>query len=221
MENLAKIKEDIVESVEQLDEEKATELAAKALELGMEPLELLEVINEGMMKVGKLYENKDYYIADLIVAGLIFKGILEIDKMKEHFQGSNQRRVGRVVLGTVKGDIHDIGKDILKGMLEVNGFEVIDLGVDVSKELFVQKVIENRPDILALSGVLTYTVDSMKEVVDSITEAGLRDQVKIIIGANHITGETCQYVGADGFSNDAADGIKICLEWMKGKKNRE
>ncbi|MBB6217347.1 methanogenic corrinoid protein MtbC1 [Anaerosolibacter carboniphilus] len=217
MDNLMKLKESIIEYVEQLDEERVTELAAKALDAGIEPLDLLEIINEGMGRVGQLYERKDYYIADLIVAGLIFKEVLELDKMKEHFQSTDRKRIGKVVLGTVKGDIHDIGKEIFKGMLEVNGFEVIDLGVDVSKELFVKKVIDHKPDIVGLSGVLTYTVDSMKEVVDAFTEMGIKNGVKIIIGANHITKDICNYIGADSFANDASEGVKICQNWMKHK----
>ena len=220
MDNLLKLKESIIEYVEQLDQEKTLELAAEALDAGMKPLDLLQIINEGMNRVGKLYENKDYYIADLIMAGLIFKEVLELDKLKEHFLSTHRRIVGKVVLGTVQGDIHDIGKEIFKGMLEVNGFDVIDLGVDVPKELFVKKIIDHKPDIVGLSGVLTNTVDSMKDVVDDLVKVGIRDQVRVIIGANHITKDACSYIGADGFSNDASEGIKICLEWMKGKKDR-
>ncbi|AOY74764.1 cobalamin B12-binding domain-containing protein [Clostridium formicaceticum] len=214
MNNLEELKEQIIKNVEQLNEEVVIELAKKALEVGIEPLSLLEIINEGMNKVGILYEKKDYYIADLIMAGIIFKEVLALDKMTMHFQNEYSKKVGKVVLGTVQGDIHDIGKDIFKGMLETNGFKVIDLGVDVSKESFTKVIIENTPDIVALSGVLTYTIEPMKEIVDNLVEAGIRDQVKVIIGANHITKDTCKYIGADGFANDASAGTKICLEWM-------
>ncbi|AKL96686.1 trimethylamine corrinoid protein MttC [Clostridium aceticum] len=214
MDKLEELKELIIKNVEQLNEDVVIELAQKALDAGIEPLSLLEIINEGMNKVGLLYAKKDYYIADLIMAGIIFKEVLTLDKMTMHFHSEYNSKVGKVVLGTVQGDIHDIGKDIFKGMLETNGFKVIDLGVDVSKEVFTQKVIENKPDIVGLSGVLTYTIEPMKEIVDALVEAGIRDQVKVIIGANHINIDTCKYIGADGFANDASAGTKICLEWM-------
>ncbi|WP_236035351.1 cobalamin B12-binding domain-containing protein, partial [Clostridium sp. HV4-5-A1G] len=129
MHNLSELKKLIIKYVEQLDEEKVINLADEALDKGMDPITLLETVNIGMEKVGKLYENKDYYIADLILSGLIFRNILELDKMKKYFLQNKDKGLGKVVLGTVKGDIHDIGKDIFKGMLEANGFEVIDLGV--------------------------------------------------------------------------------------------
>lgn len=204
----------LIEFVEQLDEENVVKLADELLNEGMDPLYLLELIKEGMNGVGKLYERKNYYIADLIMAGLIFKQVLELDKMTAHFHSKQNNKIGRVVLGTVKGDIHDIGKDILRGMLEANGFEVIDVGVDVPKELFVKKYEEYKPDILGLSGVLTYTVETMKEVVDAFVAAGIRDKVRIIVGGNHLTEEICRFIGADDFANDASIGVRTCKEWM-------
>lgn len=204
----------LVKYVEELDEEKVVNLADELLNDGIDPLYLLDLVNDGMNRVGKLYESKEYYIADLIMAGLIFKQVLDLDKMTVHFHRKQNKKKGKVVLGTVKGDIHDIGKDIVRGMLEANDFEVIDLGVDVPKELFVKKVEEHKPDILALSGVLTYTVDTMKEIVDAFVEAGIRDKVKFIVGGNHISAEACKYIGADNYANDASVGVKICKRWM-------
>jgi len=220
MNNSNEFREILAKHVEELNEDKVLELAALALDKGMEPQPLLEIINEGMNRVGKLYEEKNYYIADLIMAGIIFRDVLELDKMAEHFKSDYNRKIGRVILGTVQGDIHDIGKDIFKGMLEANAFEVIDLGVDVSKEIFLHRVMEDKPDILGLSGVLTYTIESMKEVVDTLREAGLRDKVKIIVGASHITPESCKYIGADDFANDASVGNRICIQWIENI-NRE
>lgn len=214
MEEFSENKKLLVQYVEQLDEENVLKLANKLLDGGIEPLNLLELINEGMNGVGKLYESKHYYIADLIMAGLIFKQVLELDKVNAHFHGQYNKKIGKVVLGTVKGDIHDIGKDIFRGMLEANGFEVIDLGVDVPKELFVKKIEEYKPDIVGLSGVLTNTVEEMKEVIDAFDSAGMREKVKFIIGGNHLTEDTCKYIGADNFANDASAGIKVCRKWM-------
>lgn len=215
MDKLNELKELIIKHVEELEEDKVLEKSSEALNAGLDPLSLMEIINEGMNRVGKLYEKKDYYIADLIMAGIIFKEVLELDKMKAYFQGSPNAKKGKIILGTVEGDIHDIGKNIFKSMLEAKGFKVIDLGVDVPKEAFVEVAMENKPCIIGLSGALTNTIDSMKEVVDAITKAGLREEIKIIIGANHITTDICKYIGADGFANDASIGTKICLEWMK------
>lgn len=220
MEKIEELKKLIIRYVEQLDEEKVIELALQALDAGIEPLTLMEVINDGMNRVGKLYEKKDYYIADLIMAGIIFREVLELDKMKNHFYVDSSKKIGKVLLGTVQGDIHDIGKDILKSMLQAKGFEVIDLGVDVPKEEFIRAALENEPDIIGLSGALTYTIESMKDVVTAIDKAGIRSQVKIIIGANHITMDICKYIGADDFANDASVGTKVCLEWMKAKNKQ-
>lgn len=214
MEGKDKKEQLLIKYVEQLDEEKVLELAGQLLNDGLDPLYLLDLVNEGMNRVGRLYESKEYYIADLIMAGLIFKQVLELDQMTAHFHARHSNKKGKVVLGTVKGDIHDIGKDIFRGMLEANGFEVIDLGVDVSKELFVKKIDEYKPDILGLSGVLTNTVETMKEVVSAFEEARLNDKFKIIVGGNHITEEVAIYIGADSFANDASVGVKICQEWV-------
>ena len=215
MKDFSEMKELLVRNVEQLDEENSLRLAKKALVEGIDPIYLLDLMNEGMKRVGKLYDCKDYYIADLIMSGLIFREVLELEEMTDFFHGTYDKKTGKVVIGTVKGDIHDIGKDIFKYMLEAYGFEVIDLGVDVSRELFVKSVEKHNPDIVALSGVLTSTVDEMKEVVNSLQNANLRDNVKIIIGANHLTHDAFRFIGADSFATDASVGAKWCWEWMK------
>ena len=214
MGNFGLLREEIVKAVEELNEEAVIRLSEEALENGMEPVILLEAVNEGMHKVGSLYENKTYFIADLIMAGIIFKEVLELQQMTQHFDSHSKRKIGCVIVGTVRGDLHDIGKDIFRGMMETNCFEVIDLGVDVPPEVFVKKVIELKPDILGLGGVLTYTTEAMKDVVDALIEAGVRDQVKVIIGGNHLTEESCVYIGADAYANDATLGVKLCVKWI-------
>lgn len=215
MRDLSEMKELLVRYVEQLDEENSIKLAKEALNEGIDPIYLLDLMNEGMKRVGKLYDCKDYYIADLIMSGLIFRQVLELEEMTDFFHGTYDKKTGKIVIGTVKGDIHDIGKDIFKYMLEAYGFDVIDLGVDVSRENFVKNVEKHNPDIVALSGVLTSSVDEMKEVVNSLTEVHLRDKVKIIIGANHLTEDAFRFIGADRFATDASVGAKLCREWMK------
>lgn len=217
MDRLKELEELIINNVEALDDEKVIQLSNEALNGGMNPLYLLELVNIGMDKVGKLYEKKDYYIADLILAGLIFREVLTLDKMKKYFKHWD-KRIGKVLIGTVQGDIHDIGKDIFKTMLQASGFEVVDLGVDVPRDLFLKEAVENNADILGLSGPLTNTVEEMKAVVELFVKSGARDQVKIIIGATHVTKDICKYIGADSFANDASAGLRQCLDWMKYKK---
>lgn len=216
MKNLITLEDLIIKSVEELDEEKVMKLVNRALNTGMEPFTLLDLIKEGVKRVGKLYENQKYFIADLIMAGLIFREVLELERIKEQFYNNANMKAGKIILGTVKGDLHDIGKDIFKGMMEANGFETIDLGVDVRKEDFVKCALEQKPNIIGLSGVLTFTVRTMKEVVDAFTETGIRNDVKIILGGNHLTKETCDYIGADCYTNDASLGVKLCKK-MLGK----
>lgn len=219
-EQLEKFREEIINAVEQLNEDTVLKLAEEALKDGMEPLTLLEMVNEGMVRVGRLYEEKTYFIADLIMAGIIFKEVLELDKMSEQFRSNGNKKIGRVLVGTVRGDLHDIGKDIFRGLMEANSFEVIDLGVDVPAEHFVKKVMEYKPDILGLSGVLTFTTEVMREVILALEEAGIRDKVKVIVGGNHLTERACSYIGADGFANDASEGVKICINWLEKERER-
>ncbi|WP_422447470.1 cobalamin B12-binding domain-containing protein [Thermoanaerobacterium sp. DL9XJH110] len=216
MRNIITLEDLIIKAVEELDEEKVLKLVDRALNAGMEPLYVLDLIKEGVKRVGILYENQKYFIADLIMAGLIFKEVLELEKIKKQFCNNNNKKLGKLVIGTVKGDLHDIGKDIFKGMMEANGFETIDLGVDVPKEVFTKNVIKYKPDIVGLSGVLTSTIESMKEIVEALVDAGVRNDVKIILGGNHLTPDACDYIGADCYTNDASVGVKLCKK-MLGK----
>ena len=211
------LEELIIKAVEELDEDNVIKFASQALDDGMEPFYLLDLLKEGMNRVGKLYENKQYFIADLIMAGLIFKEVLKLDKMVAKFQNGNANKIGKLLIGTVKGDLHDIGKDIFRGMMEANSFQVIDLGVDVPKEAFVQGVEKYDPDIIGMSGVLNFTIETMKSTVDALKEAGLRENRLIILGGNHLTKEACEYIGADYYTNDASVGVKYCKEWIQKK----
>ncbi|WP_407313551.1 B12-binding domain-containing protein [Desulfosporosinus sp. SB140] len=214
MKNSFQFKELLVDCVEQLEEKKVLELANQALDQGMNPLALINLIIEGMNRVGKRYECKDYYIADLIMAGIIFREVLGLNKIITYSQNCYNNKSGKVLIGTVKDDIHDIGKEIFRALLETHGFEVIDLGVDVPGETFVKKAEEYQPNIIGLSGVLSSTLDQMKQVVDAFVRAGLRDKVKIIAGANYLNAHGCSYIGADGFATEASKGVEICLDWM-------
>lgn len=165
----------------------------------------------GMSIVGDLYEKGEYYVGDLIFAGELLTNALE--KLKPVLSATNEKEAGSIVLGTVKGDLHDIGKNIFRVMASAAGFNVIDLGIDTSAEAFVNKVKEVKPVIVGMSGVLTLALDAMKDTVKALAEAGLRDSVKVIIGGNPVTKEACEQIGADAFTINAAEGVKICLSW--------
>ncbi|HHU29802.1 MAG: corrinoid protein [Bacillota bacterium] len=167
----------------------------------------------GMGIVGELFEQGEYFVGDLIFAGDLLTNAVEI--LKPYLGGATSEKIGTIVLGTVAGDLHDIGKNIFKSMAEAAGFEVHDLGIDQPPENFVEKVKEVKPEIVGMSGVLTLALESMKLTVDALRDAGLRDSIKVIIGGNPVTKEACEQIGADAFTTNAAEGVKICQGWVK------
>ncbi len=179
--------------------------------------ELMTAAQGGMAIVGDRFERGDYFVGDLIYAGEILADVLDMIRPIIGEESENQAR-GKIVLGTVKGDLHDIGKNIFKIMAEAEGFEVHDIGIDQPVEAFVQKIQEMKPDILGLSGVLTLALDAMRLTVDGLKEAGLRDDIKIIIGGNPVNKDANDQIGSDAFTTNAAQGLKICKEWMEEKK---
>lgn len=175
---------------------------------------LMKAAQQGMAIVGDRFERGDYFVGDLIFAGEILTDIIDI--IKPVIGGESKQNVrGIIVLGTVKGDLHDIGKNIFKIMAIAEGFEVHDIGIDQSVEAFVEKVKEVKPDILGMSGVLTLAIDAMKDTVTGMTDAGLRDHLKVIIGGNPVTKDACDHIGADAFTTNAPEGLSIVKEWMK------
>lgn len=174
---------------------------------------VVSACQEGMAKVGDLFEAGDYFVGDLIFAGELLTEA--IDMLKPVIGSESAAKVGTMVIGTVHGDLHDIGKNIFKSMSEAAGFEVVDLGIDQPVSAFVDKAKELKPDIIGMSGVLTLALESMKDTVDALKEAGLRDDVKIIIGGNPVTKEACVHIGADAFTTNAAEGVKISQAWVK------
>ncbi|SHJ80985.1 Methanogenic corrinoid protein MtbC1 [Geosporobacter subterraneus DSM 17957] len=167
---------------------------------------------QGMALVGDLFDKGEYFVGDLIFAGELLTNA--IDVLKPVIGSGDAAKVGSIVLGTVEGDLHDIGKNIFKSMSEAAGFEVYDLGIDVSASAFVEKVKEVQPQVVGMSGVLTLALDAMKNVVEELHKAGLRDKVKIVIGGNPVTKEACEQIGADAFTTNAAEGVKICQGWV-------
>lgn len=173
-------------------------------------LEAVAACQAGMSTVGERFENGEYFVGDLIFAGELLTEAINV--LKPALGGSGSANVGTILLGTVHGDLHDIGKNIFRSMSEAAGFEVIDIGIDVEVETFVKKAQQVNPQIIGMSGVLTLAIDSMKETADALKAAGVN--AKIIIGGNPVSKEACEFVGADAFTTNAAEGVKICQGWI-------
>lgn len=200
----------------ELDENRVLDMLKEFVNSDPSPDQTQAVVSacqKGMTMVGDLFENNEYFLPDLIFAGEIMASGLDI--LQPVLKKQNTAKAGSIVLATVAGDLHDIGKNIFKGMAEAAGFAVYDLGIDVPAEVFVNKTREVNPDIVGMSGVLTMSLDSMKDTVDALKQAGLRDNVKVIIGGNPVTAEACKHIGADAFTTSAAEGTKICLNWVQ------
>jgi len=198
-----------------LKEPEALAFVEKALEKGVDPMDLLGEAKEGMNIVGQRFASQEYFIPDLVFSGEILNGIVKM--LEPHLKkGEEAERLGKVIIGTVAGDIHDIGKNLVVFMLDVSGFEVTDLGIDVPAQKFVDTIKETGSTVIGLSGFLTLAFDSMKETVKAINEAGLRDQVKIMIGGGQIDDYVKNYTGADAFGQDAMAAVKLVKGWIGG-----
>jgi 5-methyltetrahydrofolate--homocysteine methyltransferase len=174
---------------------------------------ILEDSRAGMEVVGKRFASGEYFIPDLIYSGEILRQVSAL--VKPLLTGeTEQKKIGKFLLATVAGDIHDIGMDIVAFMMDISGFDVIEMGIDVPKDKIVAKIKETKPEIVGLSGFLTLAFDSMKETIDAIKEAGLRDGVKIVIGGGQIDEEVRKYTGADAYRPDAGACVTLCKEWM-------
>ncbi len=203
----------LVELMSDLMEEEALALVKEKIAQGADPNQILDDARSAMEIVGKRFESCEYFIPDLMMAGEILKEISELVKpllLKE----KGAQKSGKVIIGTVAGDIHDIGKDIVTFMLDVSGFDVLDLGIDVPVDTFVTKIKEFQPQVVGLSGFLTLAFDSMKQTVEAIENAGLRDKVKIMIGGGQIDDEVRKYVKADAYGKDAVAGVQLTKKWI-------
>jgi len=206
---------EISEAITNLEEEKVLKLVKEKLEAGEDPIKLLEACRIGMSKIGgEAGEGGTIFLTDLIMAGEIFNEAMEI--LTPKLVSSSIISLGKVVIGTVEGDIHNIGKDIAINFLKAEGFEVIDLGVDVPPQKFVDAIKEHNPPIVGMSGLLTLSIEPMKESIEAIAAANLRDKVKVIIGGERTDEVVCKHVGADAWVNDAIDGVKIIKNWVGG-----
>jgi methanogenic corrinoid protein MtbC1 len=204
--------EDLVNLLSDLKEEEVLKLVREKLEADEEPLKILEDSRKAMEIVGKRFADGEYFLPELVYSGELLKQITEMVKPKLS-QTTESKRLGKVVIGTVAGDIHDIGLNIVDFMLDVNGFEVYNLGVDVPAEKFVEKLKETDARILGLSGFLTPAFDSMKETVQAVEAAGLRDRTKIMIGGGQIDNEVQKYAKADAYGKDAMAAVALAKGW--------
>ena len=202
---------DLVSALADLKEKEALAIVRSRLGAGDDPLSVMDDARSAMEIVGQRFGNHGYFIPDLVYSGEILREITEMVKPKLT-EAAKVKRLGKVIMGTVAGDIHDIGKDIVTFMLDVNGFEVHDLGVDVPAQKFVEKVKETNAGIIGLSGFLTLAFDSMKETIEAIKAAGLRDKVKIMIGGGQVNDEVRKYAGADAYRPDAMAGVSLAKE---------
>jgi corrinoid protein of di/trimethylamine methyltransferase len=192
------------------DTDAAASLAEGALELGVDPLEAINKgFTVGMDVVGELYSTGEYFLPDLILGGEAMKAALAVLEPALRAGGQQRKVLGRVVLGTVKGDIHEIGKALVGSMLAAHGFEVFDVGIDVESDVFVAKAREHNADIVALSALLTTTMLRQRDVIEHLAEAGLRERVKVMVGGCPVTQSWAEQIGAEGFAEDAAGAVVV------------
>jgi 5-methyltetrahydrofolate--homocysteine methyltransferase len=205
--------QDLADALVGMQKARVAELAKSLLENGADPIDILEASKGAMGEVGRLFETQEYFIPELILAGAMLKNISELVKPYLQGQGSDTQTRGRVIIGTVQGDIHDIGKDIVVTMLEANGYDVMDLGVDVPPSRFVKAAKEFKPQVIGLSGFLTLAYDPMKKTIAALRAENL-GEVKFMIGGGQIDDQILQYTDADGWGLDAIAAVNFCNQWI-------
>jgi methylmalonyl-CoA mutase cobalamin-binding domain/chain len=208
-------KEELIQAVEELEEEKSYSIVKALLDEGVDPKEIIDSLRKGVETVGEMFNKKEYFLTELVMAGEIFQQSAKILETAMKAETKMSESLGVVVVGTVKGDVHDIGKNIFVTLLQAAGFEVHDLGVDITAEKFINKVKETKADIVAYSGLLTVALDSMKETTEALKSEGLREKVKIIIGGLPVDEMWMKQAGADAYTDNAFNGVKIVTDWLR------
>tara|TARA_B100000315_G_scaffold260648_1_gene323698 strand:+ start:2139 stop:2795 length:657 start_codon:yes stop_codon:yes gene_type:complete len=208
--------EKLINLIADMEEDEALALTQELIDEGAEPTAILEICRAAMDIVGQRFEDNEYFVPELILAGEVLDQMSAMVKPLIADTTDEDEKVdsGTVLIGTVHGDLHDIGKNIVTFMLDVNGYNVIDLGIDVSPQAFIDAIKEKSPEIVGLSGFLTLAFDSMKETVEAISEAGLREEVKIMIGGGQVDEQILNYTGADSFGLNAMSAVNQCKEWI-------
>lgn len=204
----------LVQFIADMQEEDAVKLSREMLDSGYDPIKLLGHCREAMEVVGKRYEAGEYFLPELMLAGEMLTAIGDMAKPLIKQDVSKAEDSNKVIIGTVHGDLHDIGKNIVTFMLEINGFQVVDLGIDVPADTFVESIKTHQPKVVGLSGFLTLAFDSMKTTIESIKAAGLRDNLKIMIGGGQVDDAVKTYTGADAFGLNAMEAVSLCKKWI-------
>ncbi len=204
----------IKNALAEVEEEDAIKCVREALAAKVLAVDILTACQQGVEEVGKRFEAKKYFISELMMTGEILRQITEL--VGPQLQTAGAKAGGKVVFGTVQGDIHNIGKDIVISMLRGANLEVTDLGIDVPPAKFVEALKQSGAKVLGLSGLLTLAYDSMKNTVDAVAAAGLRDKVKIMIGGGTVNGDVCRKVGADDWGIDPVKAVRLAKEWIGG-----
>jgi 5-methyltetrahydrofolate--homocysteine methyltransferase len=216
MDDLNDEEKELIEWLADMDEERAVARAKKMLlEDGANPMRVLDICRAAMDIVGKRFEEGEYFLPELVLAGEMLDNIGAVAKpLIKQGDGEAAAKLGKVLIGTVHGDLHDIGKNIVTFMLDINGFEVKDIGVDVPVETFIEEINAFQPDIVGLSGFLTLAFDSMKETIAAFGAAGIRDRFKVMIGGGQIDETVRAYTGADAFGVNAVEAVSLSKGWM-------
>ena len=208
--------EDLSMALVELKNDKVAEAVKSRAEKGEDPVRILEECRQGMSIVGERFQKGEYFLAELLLSAEIFKGAIAI--LEPYLAKARPPKpLGKVVLATLRGDIHDLGKNIVATLLRAQDFEVYDLGVDVDPAVVVDKVKETRPEFVGFSALITTAFDSMKEAAEMLAEAGLRDKLKLMVGGGVTTPMVRAYVGADFQTTDAMEGVAYCMKAMGGK----
>ncbi len=208
----------LAEAMANLDKDSVIDLVSKELMSEKDPLEIIEELRKGMEIIGEEFEKLERFLMDLIWAAQIFKDATELIMPMIKEKKKDAPAKGKVVIGTVKGDIHDIGKNLIMALLECAGFEVVDLGVDVASEVFVEKIREHKPQIVGMSGLLTASIDAMQETIQAIENAGLREELRIIVGGGVVGDQwTKGKVKADAVTTSAVEGVKRAEKYVEAK----
>jgi methanogenic corrinoid protein MtbC1 len=208
----------LLDAIADMREDEALALAKAMLDAGDAPLRVLELCRTAMETVGKRFQEGEYFLPELILAGEMLERIGGMAKplIQAGGDAAAAKKHGRVLIGTVHGDLHDIGKNIVTFMLDINGYEVKDIGIDVPVERFLEEIRAFQPSVVGLSGFLTLAFDSMKETIDAIAKAGMRENLKIMIGGGQVDETVRSYTGADAYGNNAMAAVTLCRGWIGG-----
>ncbi len=205
----------LTESILDFDEDDVIEAIKKMKTAGMTSLEIMEICKEAMEKIGKMFSEKEIFLTELIMSGELLTVIMdELELTEDSMKATGGESKGKILIGTVESDVHDIGKNIIKSLLLSEGFEVIDIGVDVPISKFVEEVKKHKPQVVAMSGLLTIAYDSMKKTVEALEKEGIRKDFKIILGGGATDQNVVDHAGADDFGKNAIEGVEKIRNWF-------